>query len=145
ELHILDNGPRSSALLIAPGEQHGKAALRFLPVVFHDAALYPHAATILELEDILDRPPRPFEPRLVLFPSQGLGHAIAADFNVGGDKILDDGIASSEHDVFTTPLQIIVANFEWTSAAPAEDGLGILSHPLEVGDIRIHDRQMPAV
>src|SRR4029078_1311500 len=97
ELHILDNGPRSRALLIAHGEQRGKAALRFLPVVFHDVALHQHAAGIFELKDILDRPLRPFEPRLVLFPSQGLGHVIAADFNFGGHKVLDDWVALSTH------------------------------------------------
>src|SRR5207249_6910440 len=56
ERHVLDRAPRCSTVLVPDGEEDGEPILVVLPVVFEEVALREHAAGVLQLEDVLDRP-----------------------------------------------------------------------------------------
>src|SRR6185369_13836614 len=79
ERHVLDRAPRRSTVLVPDGEEDGEPVLVVLPVVFEDVALGEHAAGVLQLEDVLDRPRPPGITRMPDLPGQGLEEMIAAD------------------------------------------------------------------
>src|SRR5213594_2313088 len=145
EGHVLDDRPRRAPVLIAHGQDDREADLRLDPAVLEEIAFDAHAAGVLQLEEVLDGPRGARVRGRVRLPGQGLGHVVAEDLDVRGHEIADRRIDAAEHDVLAGALEVVVGDLERAGPVPARDGLGVSAHFLDVRDVGIDHRSVPAV
>src|SRR5207237_3202687 len=107
ERHVLDRAPRRSTVLVPDREEDGEPVLVVLPVVFEEIALGEHAAGVLQLEDVLDRPRPPGIGRMPDLPGQGLEEVVAADLDIGGDEVRYGGRGSPEHEGISRSVEVV--------------------------------------
>ena len=70
---------------------------------------------------------------------------IAADLDVRRHEVRDRRIGAAEHHVLARRLQVVVDDPERPRPVPAGDRLGVRADLLEVGEMRVDDRDIPRI
>src|SRR4030095_4193733 len=135
ERDVLDPGPGRGPLLIARGEHDREALLSVSPVAREAIALDQNAAGVLELQQVLDRPPPAVVVRMLVPPRPGPGDIIGPNLDVGRHETFEPRILSTEHHVLPGRLEVVVHDLEGSWATPANNCLGVIAHFLQVGEI----------
>ena len=125
---------RRGAVRVAWGQHDGKARLSLFPVILHDVVLDQDVAGVLQLEDVLDLPPR-------AAPLHRPSHVVVADQHVAGHQVRDGRIGAPEQKDLAGRFQVVVLDGIRPGAVPAADGLRVGPDGFDVADITVADRR----
>src|SRR5215510_6374077 len=89
ERHVLRHRPRRLTVLVARSAQDRETVLALRPVVLEDVRLDQHTLRVLQLEEVLHRPPDPRVRGVAHLPLQRLRHMVVAELDVGRDHVPD--------------------------------------------------------
>src|SRR5262249_54547395 len=145
ERHVLHHRPRRLTALIARSAQDRETVLALRPVVLEDVRLDQHTLRVLQLEEVLHRPPDPRVRGVAHLPLQRLRHLVVAELDVGRDQALDWGVRAAEDEVLPRAFQVVVDDLEGAGAVPTGDGLRVRAGLVTFGDVRIDDGGRGAV
>src|SRR5262249_40372634 len=134
---VRDGGPRSRPRLISRSDHDGETI-----IVLEDVRLHEDTSGILELEEVLHRPPRAVVSAVAGNPSRVLREGISSDLDVRRNETRDGWIAPPEHDVLRPALEIVVDDLDGPVSVPARQSLRIGTDLLEIGHVRMDDRKM---
>ena len=129
--------PIRRAFLVA-GLDEDREALGRGPGRVEDVPLEQDPARVLRLVEILDGP-------VHCSPRDRLDETVAADLDVGRNKVRDARVGTAEHDVLAGSFQMVVRDLERPRPRPARDGLRVRAHLFPIRDVGIDHRRGCAV
>src|SRR5262245_37538981 len=95
--HVLYGRPGSIPILVANGEEDGKAVLRMRPVILEDVAVNPYAPGALQFKEVFDPPGRSRVARIANSPRKRLEAVVAPELDVRRRQIDNFRIGAAEH------------------------------------------------
>ena len=113
--------------------------------MLEDVAVDQNALSILQFEQILDRPRRACISRLVGLPAQWLGDVVSANLDIRRHEVDNRWKRTAKHDVLAGGGEIVVHDLERAGSVPPADRLGINANPMDIRNVCVDDGGIGAV